>query len=301
MTNEQLEARLETLVNRERTITREILRLINLAEDRKLHLERGFDSLVRWLCKRFGFSETAALRRVNSARMLKAVPDADGKIQSGALNITTLSEAQVVIKAEEKRTGRKMPIAQMVEVTEAIQNKSQIDTKRTLAELFPETTKVAEETRVKDKGGSGVRISITVSREEYEVILKVREALGHALPEADLSAITAHVYQEFWKRKNPEREVREISQGATGPVAQSKTIPAQTRRIVFRRDKGRCQFVDPATKRRCESTLRIEIDHIQPRALGGTNEPENLRCLCRAHNAFRAERTYGPRREFIFH
>jgi len=44
---------------------------------------------------------------------------------------------------------------------------------------------------------------------------------------------------------------------------------------------------------RCESTRRLEIDHIQPVALGGETKPENLRLLCRAHNQYEAERLLG--------
>jgi len=39
--------------------------------------------------------------------------------------------------------------------------------------------------------------------------------------------------------------------------------------------------------------LLLEIDHRVPFARGGTNTPENLRVLCRAHNLFLAEQTYG--------
>ncbi|RYZ99843.1 MAG: HNH endonuclease [Proteobacteria bacterium] len=250
MTNHELENRLESLVDQERKITREILQLILLAEDRRLYLERGFDSLVRWLVGRYKYSETAAVRRVNAARMLRAVPAATGKIESGELNLTTLAKAQTAIYAEERRTGAKMPAAQKAAVAEAIENKSLGSTERTLAELFPEATKKLEDSRVQDRGADEVRISITLKRDAYELILKVKAALGHAMPEADLAEITAHVYEEYWKRKNPQREVR-------------------------------------------LSTHRVEVDHIIPRAFGGSNDPENLRCLCRAHNAHRAEKTFG--------
>lgn len=296
MTNEELETRLESLVNHERRITREILQLILVAEDRKIHLARGFGSIVRWLIGRYSYSETAALRRVQAARLLRAVPTADGKIQTGELNLTTLAKAQSVIRAEERRTGERLPASQKVEVAEAIVNKSLSSTERKLAEIFPEATKSLEQSRVQDRGRDEVRISITVKRETYEMMLKVQAALGHALPGADLAAVTEHVYKEYWKRKNPQREVRPVERSATAAVAQGKTaVSAIVRRQVFQRDNGRCQYIDPVTKRRCLSEHRIEIDHIQPRALGGTNEADNLRCLCRAHNAYRAEQTFGPR------
>ncbi|RZA00483.1 MAG: HNH endonuclease, partial [Proteobacteria bacterium] len=124
-------------------------------------------------------------------------------------------------------------------------------------------------------------------------------ALGHALPEADLATITAHVYAEYWKRKNPQRDVKPKKQSATAAVSprtSAKPIDVRTKRLIFRRDDGRCQYTDSLSKRKCLSTHRVQVDHIQPKALGGTNDTWNLRCLCRAHNAHRAEKTFGWRR-----
>ena len=71
------------------------------------------------------------------------------------------------------------------------------------------------------------------------------------------------------------------------PRATGRAIPAATRRQVWRRDEGRCRYVDPQTGRRCNSRHLIEIDHIRPYALGGGADPANLRLLCRAHHGHR--------------
>ena len=64
---------------------------------------------------------------------------------------------------------------------------------------------------------------------------------------------------------------------------------------VFERDGHRCTFV-AADGTRCTATHDLQIDHVHPFALGGTNEPHNLRVLCGAHNRRRAEETFGARR-----
>jgi hypothetical protein len=43
----------------------------------------------------------------------------------------------------------------------------------------------------------------------------------------------------------------------------------------------------------CGSTLRVELDHIQPRALGGLSTISNIRVLCRVHNDLAARRVFG--------
>jgi len=73
-------------------------------------------------------------------------------------------------------------------------------------------------------------------------------------------------------------------------VVVRRAIPAALRRAVWRRDDGACTFVDPQTGRRCGSRHLLQIDHIQPFAVGGANSAENLRLLCGAHNRYRTRR-----------
>ena len=72
----------------------------------------------------------------------------------------------------------------------------------------------------------------------------------------------------------------------------TRAIPAQTRREVFKRDEGRCTFVD-AEGRPCSSTWRVEFHHRIPYASGGTHDPDNIELRCRAHNQYEAELEYG--------
>lgn len=55
-------------------------------------------------------------------------------------------------------------------------------------------------------------------------------------------------------------------------------IPAAAQREVFARSGGMCE---------AEGCAKVgkEIDHVKAVALGGTNDPDNLRLLCRAHHA----------------
>lgn len=64
----------------------------------------------------------------------------------------------------------------------------------------------------------------------------------------------------------------------------TRYIPLATRRAVFLESGNQCEYIAPGDQRRCESRYQLEIDHIFPKSLGGGDEPENLRCLCRVHN-----------------
>lgn len=52
---------------------------------------------------------------------------------------------------------------------------------------------------------------------------------------------------------------------------------------VLRRDGGTCVA--------CGSTEHLTVDHILPVSRGGTNEPDNLQCLCRHCNSTKGKRT----------
>ena len=66
-----------------------------------------------------------------------------------------------------------------------------------------------------------------------------------------------------------------------------RAIPAAVKRAVWRRDRGRCSYVDRASGRRCGSQHLLQIDHVVPYARGGAAEPNNLRLLCAAHHRHR--------------
>jgi 5-methylcytosine-specific restriction endonuclease McrA len=50
---------------------------------------------------------------------------------------------------------------------------------------------------------------------------------------------------------------------------------------------------NPATGKVCGSRYQVQIDHVIPKAFGGSDDPENLRPLCRQHNLLMAERVFG--------
>ena len=66
-----------------------------------------------------------------------------------------------------------------------------------------------------------------------------------------------------------------------------RAIPAAVKREVWRRDRGRCRYVDRTSGRRCGSQHLLQIDHVVPYACGGAAEPNNLRLLCAAHHRYR--------------
>ncbi len=75
------------------------------------------------------------------------------------------------------------------------------------------------------------------------------------------------------------------------PVGVRVALPAQLKREVWNKADGRCEYVFRG--RRCSSRYQLEIDHVQPLALGGSNELSNLRLTCRRHNRLAAIQALG--------
>lgn len=326
MTDQEITSRLERLVRTERKITNEILRLVRLADERRVYLELGFSSLFDWMTKGLGYSESAAGRRIASARLTRAVPRIAEKIESGALNLTTLAKTQAAIRAQEKVTGRRLAPMEKADVLARVENKSAAETEKVLVDLFPESASCAVLERKTELSNDQVRLAITIDRKTLGDLERVKDLLSHTLPTgAGFSELIAHLAKEFRKRKDPllkedrtegarkanpsapevfapaasapEASAPEASAPSSTAAAAkhrvSRALPAALRRAVLKRDGGRCTFEDPRTKRRCGSAYQVQIDHIFPKALGGEDALGNLRCLCRAHNAYAARLTLG--------
>ncbi len=85
------------------------------------------------------------------------------------------------------------------------------------------------------------------------------------------------------------------STGQSTGQSTSRYIPAALKREIWRRDQGQCSYCSP-DGRRCNSRFALEVDHVEPFALGGKTEASNLRLLCRAHNTHQAIAKLGPNR-----
>ncbi|HYQ25959.1 MAG TPA: HNH endonuclease [Polyangiaceae bacterium] len=64
---------------------------------------------------------------------------------------------------------------------------------------------------------------------------------------------------------------------------------------MFLRDGQQCSYVAP-DGRRCSARRCLELDHVDPWAVGGESTIENFRLRCRAHNQRYARQYYGKSR-----
>jgi hypothetical protein len=139
-------------------------------------------------------------------------------------------------------------------------------------------------------------VQFTASAGLHAKIERLRALMRARVPDGDLAAVIEAAVTEKLERLEARRFAsavhprKDLSMTDTSPA--SRRIPSAIRRAVRERDGNRCRYVD-RSGRRCDQRDRLEYHHRHPFGLGGDHRPENIRLLCRAHNAYVAEIDYG--------
>lgn len=260
---------------------------------RKLHEPTPYPSLFVYCTKALGYSEDAAVMRIRVAKASGDYPSLLNRLRSGELNLTAASLLAPHLTSENHRS-----------LLDRAKGKSRRDVEKMIARFNPEPAKrevirhmgpppavpagepdlglvVEAPTEVEER----VRFSFTGTEELLAAVERCRRLLGkRRLEEIFPEAVSALLE----KLERPARR-RPSS-------ARSRRVPFWVRQEVRKRDEGRCAFVD-AQGRRCCGQDFLEFDHITPWALGGpSNDPGNVRLLCRMHNQHLGRRRFGDAR-----
>jgi len=140
-----------------------------------------------------------------------------------------------------------------------------------------------------------VHFSFTADEALLRDVERARELLWHKSPAGKLERVFAEALKALLKSIDPDRRVPRANNGENagrGPGTRRRAVARAVQSAVWRRDGGRCAFLS-ADGRRCGSRAGLEFDHILPWARGGASDEDNLRLLCRAHNALAARRAFG--------
>lgn len=193
LSNNELELRLKTLVKRERQLLHVILDHIKELDTRKLYLERAYSSLFEYLTKELGYSGSAAMRRIEAARLLREVPMVAIKIQEGALNLSQIGELSRSIKEKESTTGVKITGLQKEVLLEKIVGKTTLETQKELAAALDIPVKEFEKQKMqKDES---VRLELTISKDQYQKLQSCRDLAAHLLGQNQNDCSWASVFE----------------------------------------------------------------------------------------------------------
>lgn len=139
------------------------------------------------------------------------------------------------------------------------------------------------------------RLQLTIGGETIEKLRLAKDMLRHAIPSGDDAAILDRaltaLLDQLARKKFAAAEKPRPSRG-TAPG--SRHIPAEVRRAVCVRDRGRCAFVGTGG-RRCRERAYVEFHHVRPYAVGGEATIGNIQLRCRRHNDYEARACFGQR------
>ncbi len=311
LSSDQLIQSLKNLVNQERTLLTQILWHLKEVDERKLFLEQGYPSLFEYCVAVLAYSESQAYRRIAAMRLLREIPALESKLDSGQLKLTQVTLAQEYFRHERKQSAAvaaaPLTLPQKVEILNQIASKSARETERYFAQLAPEFSS-REKTR--QITPHQVEIKFVISEQVVEKLTRFKELDANGQTAINYAEVFERLLDLALKQKEKSRqnlkdETPVTTNNATADGAKVTTnatadgaknprfIPAHLKRQVLARDQGKCVFKNSITGKVCGSRFAVQLDHLVPVALGGQSTLENLRCLCRAHNQFEAQRIFG--------
>ncbi len=273
----------ENLARRERELLSEVLHHLKEIERRRLFSQLGYKSIFDYATKKLGYAEDQAARRISAMRLLKELPEIESKIADGSLTLTNLSMAQTLFRQESKRIAACSGFSkdEKLEFLSKIENKSKREAEKVVlahssepAPLTPERIRAVTETHVE--------IKFIASNELQEKLGKIKGLLAHSHPNLSMAEAIDLLCDMAISKLDPAEKAKKIVVRKPRTTAKSpapdikRRITAGERRQVWKRADSQCQ--------NCGSTHALQIDHIQPKAMGGSDEGENLRLLCRPCN-----------------
>ena len=332
LNNFELVSRTKTLVLKERETTNEILWCLRTIQQRMVYAEYSCSSLFEFCVKHLGYSGGAASRRIRAMEFLKEVPETEKALKEGKVSLTTVASLQSYLQHEKKkrRTNKEeqVTLETKKDLLHQIENKSKTECEKIFVSLSPTLEdKILGTEKARVLTPDKTELKLVAEEKLMQNIQRLRELSAHKNPNLSYAEIFL-MSTEFMlekidpQRQEQKRERKQVKkeegknkviasslenlavQNSATPLENQAThfstssvdphfVTAKNRRDTLRHADWQCEHVDEKTGLRCTSRWALEVDHCKPVALGGSSSPENLRCLCRTHNAYAAVKIFG--------
>jgi hypothetical protein len=283
--NHEILSAVTTLVGSHREITAKLVVYLGEIEERRLHLEAGYPSMFEFCLKELRLSEGEAFRRLLAARLGRRFPIVHSLLASGAVHLSALELLRERFTEENH-----------FELLEAVSGMSKREVEAWLTAHFPKPDLPSRitRTRVEPLSETRFKVEFTASAELRDKLELCRDLMSHTNPTRDLGVVIERAVDLLLGDLQRKRLARTKRRGRESSNSSAKPgrIKSAVRRKVYERDGLRCTYISP-NGRRCDARAFLELDHVEPRAIGGGDHPENLRVRCRAHNQLAAEQVFG--------
>ena len=277
-------SRVEALAKEERELLTKVLHHFRDIERRRLFADLGYRSLHDFATKHLGYSDDQAYRRIAAMRLLKEIPEIEEKLASGELSLSHISLAQSLFNQEKKYAGKLFTKEEKQDVFDKISTKPIREAERiTVSMASHQVPSKPDQIRIITE--EKVELKFQASKSLQDKIETLKGLLAHKTPDMPLGELFETLCDMGLEQLDPSKPAREKVATSRKHRDIVQTSKAAVRREVFREAEGKCQ--------NCGSGYALEVDHIHPKAKGGSDEKENLRLLCRTCNQRAAVREFG--------
>ena len=330
LTDEELMARLDALCARNTKLMVQLLLHLGEVDARGLFRDDGHTSMFVYCKDRLRMCESAIWRRLHAARLCRRAPRLVELLEAGKVHLSGLamieprvSDERLEVLIDEVAGKSKRQIEKMLvtaspkpDVPTSLRKLPDRATSRsggdasgvgdsTTADLSMATmvgasieglklpTPPSRRARTEPLSETTHKLQLTMSEEPRAKLERAAELMSHSNPSGDLAVVFERAVDALLEKLEKARFGSRAQKRTkkSGPVTAGYVSREKTGKV-FERDGHQCTYVSEGGKR-CEARKLLQIDHIEPRGLGGGDEIENLRTRCRPHNQLYAEQVYG--------
>jgi 5-methylcytosine-specific restriction endonuclease McrA len=324
LSNDALGRALATAAANEKEATAELLAHIAEFDERKLYVPAAYPSMLAYCMGELRLPEEAAKKRIRVARAGHSCPGVFEALASGRVHLSGLVVLSTYLSPENasellaaathksreeidcflagrfpklEMPGQVTPIPADSPVDDADQRSpGTVDPHDPSAPLAGEGAPAQPRgpARVTPLSAEAYAVQFTRGREQDERFRYLQDLLGHQASRGDIAEVYDRAVKELVARMERVRfgASSKPRSGRRRQGSDSRHVPAEIKRAVWKRDGGQCTF-ESESGHRCEARGDVEFDHVTEVARGGEATIDNLRLRCRVHNQFTAEQTFG--------
>jgi hypothetical protein len=328
-----LSARLADLLRAEQVAMADFLLAAADFDRSRHWIDLGYASLFAYLHRELGLSRSAAHYRKTAVELIQRFPQVEAAFRSGRLCLTTSFELARVLTPDNLddvlprffglSRREAMEVAASMVPAETVPERTVVTPAResalaperreatpvpgaparaTSAECLPVGTPAPvpapsrpveppARVEVRPLTAERSRIHVTVGQGFHARLEEARDALSHAHPNASDGDILELALEALLERAAKRKGVG-TRRPKTPRAAQREHVPSHVLAAALER-AGHCCEWTLASGGVCASRRRLQPDHIQPLALGGTSDLANIRILCAFHNLLAARQVFG--------
>jgi hypothetical protein len=231
----------------------------------RIYRKLGYASLFKYACVELGLNEPLALNYISVARAAREVPALKRALDDKRISVS--------------RAGRIVAAINPDNANELIDFATTHTMRETDFEVGRRNPKVGRD-RMRVLSEDTVEITVTISKEAYEKLKRAQDIMSYG-ENVRLGKVIEAAADGLLDRRDPVRKAQRARSRKL--CANRVRAKIDVRHDVHERDEGRCTYIEKDGNR-CTNERWIQLHHILPKSLGGSDTPENLVSLCAAHH-----------------